>query len=112
MNAARQNKEILYCRFIAGWQQKPSVYIWLYVLSFFLKAFTDNATTLHTRICKKGRQRNPVTFVLQHIKLLLRQRLRTTKIMSKSLNLFAYTTASEINKINTDIILVFFRTEF
>lgn len=32
--------------------------------------------------------------------------------MSKSLNLFAYTTASEINKINTDIILVFFRTEF
>lgn len=79
---------------------------------FFLKAFTDNATALHTRICKKGRQRNLVTFVLQHIKLLLRQRLRTTKIMSKSLNLFAYTTASEINKINTDIILVFFRTEF
>lgn len=89
-----------------------SLHLALCTFFFFLKAFTDNATALHTRICKKGRQRNLVTFVLQHIKLLLRQRLRTTKIMSKSLNLFAYTTASEINKINTDIILVFFRTEF
>lgn len=75
---------------------------------FFLKAFTDNATTLHTSICKKERQRNLVISVLQHIKLLLRQRLSSTKIMSKSLSLFAYTTASEISKINTDIILVLF----